>query len=400
MAASRDATQDQSIEYPLLGGLNQRASNAALPPPDFDLVHGLYMAEAGSLKRLPGVTTINHANEAAVLQIAQMNDGTGSIVVQYDDGSEKLFTLAEIFGRAGDTSDLTLEPGEEIIGTTEDSFPQALIVHEEAQGTHGGAIGSALNTWYNWKLTGNPVNESTIVSTFNNSAASPNPNTFILQSGTYRVEAYCTVNVNYSVLNSDLRVCTISVATPAEVTSKAHGLSADDAFVFILFSGASMPSPVAASTLYYVLGAGITANTFRFSATLGGAAVNTTAAGNGTILLRTQPKDAGVVAVLYNESDAAVLGVFQNAALQDVNQSYGGNPNFPQSRQNNLAMQTAFALSGSAFVSLKVAASSSSGSAWSAAAYARGRSHGVTTSLGGAAVVNRYAAIKITKENA
>lgn len=358
------------------------------------------MAEAGSLKRLPGVTTINHANEAAVLQIAQMNDGTGSIVVQYDDGSEKLFTLAEIFGRAGDTSDLTLEPGEEIIGTTEDSFPQALIVHEEAQGTHGGAIGSALNTWYNWKLTGNPVNESTIVSTFNNSAASPNPNTFILQSGTYRVEAYCTVNVNYSVLNSDLRVCTITVASPAVVSNTGHGLTTGDAIFFSLPFQGTLPTPLVADTTYYVIAAGLTADAFQISATFGGSAINTTAAGNAAIVLRTRPKDAGVVAILYNESDAAVLGVFQNAALQDSNLSYGDNPNFPQSRQNNLVMQTAFALSGSAFVSLKVAASSSSGSAWSAAAYARGRSHGVTTSLGGAAVVNRYAAIKITKENA
>ncbi len=393
-----DAKDDNQIEFARVGGLNERPSNASLPPPDFGLVHGLYMSEEGSLTRLAAIEYINRASSETVLQIRQLDDGTGSIVAQYADGTERIFTLAEIFGRTGDESDLTISG--DVIGITEDGFPQALIVHEEAQGTDGGAIGSNLNAWYRWKLTGNPTNESTIVTTFNDyTAGGGNENTFILGAGTYRIEAYAVINAAYNALNTDLRTCTITVGTPAVVTNIAHGLSAGDSIQFVTATGATLPTGLSINTVYFVLLASITADTFRVSATIGGAAINTTVAGNGAIYLWPQPKSANAVAVLYDESNAAVVGVFTPAVLRSSNPPLGGNPNFPQSRQSNLCCMTAFEAVGSAFYSIKVAAASASGSQWNAAVYARGRSHGVTATLNGSSASNRYLAIKITMQN-
>jgi hypothetical protein len=59
-------------------------------------------------------------------------------------------------------------------------------------------------------------------------------------------------------------------------TSTAHGLSANDV---VRFAATALPTGLAANTDYYVIAAGLTANAFEVSATLGGAAVNITSAG-------------------------------------------------------------------------------------------------------------------------
>lgn len=77
---------------------------------------------------------------------------------------------------------------------------------------------------------------------------------------------------------------TISIASPAVVTRTGHGLVVGQQFQFttvgVLPTGASINTP------YFVIAAGFGANSFQFSTTSGGAAVNTsgTQAGNHTIL--------------------------------------------------------------------------------------------------------------------
>lgn len=73
---------------------------------------------------------------------------------------------------------------------------------------------------------------------------------------------------------------TITNASPAVVTWTAHGLVANTAVVFST-SGA-LPTGLMAGTIYYVISAGLGASTFRVSATIGGAAINTSSAGSGT----------------------------------------------------------------------------------------------------------------------
>lgn len=74
--------------------------------------------------------------------------------------------------------------------------------------------------------------------------------------------------------------CTIPVASPVTITSSGHGLSVNQRVTFT--TSGTLPTGLSLSTSYYVLAAGLTATTFRVSATVGGAAINTTGAGVGS----------------------------------------------------------------------------------------------------------------------
>lgn len=73
---------------------------------------------------------------------------------------------------------------------------------------------------------------------------------------------------------------TVTIATPGVVTWTAHGLSAN-APVSFETTGA-LPTGLTEGTIYYVVGASITADTFQVSATSGGAAINTSGSQSGT----------------------------------------------------------------------------------------------------------------------
>lgn len=72
---------------------------------------------------------------------------------------------------------------------------------------------------------------------------------------------------------------TISIATPGVVTLNAHGRSADDLVKFT--TTGALPSPLLPNTPYYVLAAGLTANTFPLGTIPGGGAIPTTGAQSG-----------------------------------------------------------------------------------------------------------------------
>ncbi|WP_303763822.1 hypothetical protein [Sphingobium yanoikuyae] len=82
----------------------------------------------------------------------------------------------------------------------------------------------------------------------------------------------------------------ISVASPAVITwPGGHGLEAGSPVVFTPGSG-TLPTGLTAGTVYYVLPTGLTAKTFQVSATPGGSAIATTAAGTATsITAAAQP---------------------------------------------------------------------------------------------------------------
>ena len=73
---------------------------------------------------------------------------------------------------------------------------------------------------------------------------------------------------------------TVTIATPAVVTWTAHGFSAGQAVTFK--TTGALPTGITAGTVYYVISAGLAADTFRFSTTAGGAAVNTSGSQSGT----------------------------------------------------------------------------------------------------------------------
>jgi len=76
---------------------------------------------------------------------------------------------------------------------------------------------------------------------------------------------------------------TVTSGSPAVINWTAHGLTAGTPVVFYASFGATLPTGMSANTLYYVLAAGLTANTFEFSTSVGGSAVNTTGSLTGTL---------------------------------------------------------------------------------------------------------------------
>jgi len=73
---------------------------------------------------------------------------------------------------------------------------------------------------------------------------------------------------------------TISIASPAVVSFTNHGMAVGEDFVF--GTTGALPTGITEGTRYYVIAAGFGANSFQFSTTLGGAAVNTSGTQSGT----------------------------------------------------------------------------------------------------------------------
>jgi len=88
---------------------------------------------------------------------------------------------------------------------------------------------------------------------------------------------------------------TITVATPAILTSVAHGLADGDRV--LLSSTGSLPSPFTGSTPYYVIAAGLTADAFELSLTLAGTAINTGLTATSTCVISTNTGTGGTCTI-------------------------------------------------------------------------------------------------------
>ena len=88
---------------------------------------------------------------------------------------------------------------------------------------------------------------------------------------------------------------TISVAAPGVVTWNSHGLQAGQPVVFS--TTGALPTGLTAGTVYYVIAAGLTANSFSVAATPGGTGIATTGAGTGTHTVTAPP--AGYTDMFY-----------------------------------------------------------------------------------------------------
>ena len=72
----------------------------------------------------------------------------------------------------------------------------------------------------------------------------------------------------------------MTIASPAVVSKTGHGYSAGDKILFR--TTGALPTGVTAGQVYYVLAAGLGADVFSFSATDGGAAINSSGTQSGT----------------------------------------------------------------------------------------------------------------------
>jgi hypothetical protein len=86
--------------------------------------------------------------------------------------------------------------------------------------------------------------------------------------------------VIFSIL-PNLTSCTVTIASPGVVTKTAHGYLAGQPIKFTT-TNAALPTGITAGTTYYVISTGLAEDTFRFSTSVGGAAVNTSVTQSGT----------------------------------------------------------------------------------------------------------------------
>jgi len=113
-----------------------------------------------------------------------------------------------------------------------------------------------------------------------------NYNTFTLP-GTIIPEATTVDNIRASYLLKDsiingsyFATTTVTIASPGVFTSNNHGLNVGDIVIFN--TTGALPTGLAVNTVYYVTSTSLTTNTFTVSATLGGAAINTSGSQSGT----------------------------------------------------------------------------------------------------------------------
>lgn len=117
----------------------------------------------------------------------------------------------------------------------------------------------------------------------------------------------------FDAIVPSLGTFTVTIATPGVISLTAHGFIAGDAF-YVTTTGA-LPTGMTANTLYYVIAAGLATDSFQFSATSGGSAVNTYGSQSGTHTLRACPYGLGDGSTTFNlPKHAGRVGVGQGAA--------------------------------------------------------------------------------------
>jgi len=88
------------------------------------------------------------------------------------------------------------------------------------------------------------------------------------------------VSMSHEVLHPESRTITVTIASPGVVTLPAHGLISGDQIKFT--TTGALPTGITAGTIYFVISAGLATDSFQFSTTSGGSAVNTTGSQSGT----------------------------------------------------------------------------------------------------------------------
>ena len=83
----------------------------------------------------------------------------------------------------------------------------------------------------------------------------------------------------------EARTFTVTIATPGVFTLAGHGFTANAKIRFT--TTGALPTGLAVATTYFVIATGLTSNTYQVSATLGGAAINTTGTQSGVHTVRS-----------------------------------------------------------------------------------------------------------------
>lgn len=91
---------------------------------------------------------------------------------------------------------------------------------------------------------------------------------------------------------------TMTIASPGVITWTSHGMQAGDPVHF--GTTGALPTGITAGTVYFILAAGLTGNSFRIGATAGGAAINTSGSQSGIHTGYNAPWGAGNGSTTFN----------------------------------------------------------------------------------------------------
>lgn len=89
-----------------------------------------------------------------------------------------------------------------------------------------------------------------------------------------------TTLTGVTATNPNQATITMTIASPAVVSWTSHGFTAGNSVTFT--TTGALPTGVVAGTTYYIISAGLSANSFRISDTIGGSAINTSGSQSGT----------------------------------------------------------------------------------------------------------------------
>jgi hypothetical protein len=126
----------------------------------------------------------------------------------------------------------------------------------------------------------------------------------------------------FEVLCQDLGAPTFTIGSPEVVNLVGHTLQINEPFFFE--TTGTLPTGITDNTVYYVISAGYTANSFQFSTSVGGAAVNTTGSDSGTHKLRACPYGIPSATHFYlpDERGMYTRGAGANATYQTANGNF------------------------------------------------------------------------------
>lgn len=117
---------------------------------------------------------------------------------------------------------------------------------------------------------------------------------------------------------------TVTSASPGVVSWTAHGLVAGDQ---VFFGGTTVPTGVTAGLPYFVIATGLTADVFQFSATAGGAAINTSSTGTAVIAYAVKIIGTVVVAITAGTDGAtAAVSAFSSTIFPSLPVDNDGQP--------------------------------------------------------------------------
>ncbi len=137
-----------------------------------------------------------------------------------------------------------------------------------------------------------------------------------------------TIGISRQSYSSSVTIgtCTMTIASPCVVSFTSHGLTLNDSIQFT--TTWALPTGLLASTTYYVISAGLTANAFQIATTRWGTAINTTGSQSGVhTLYKTTP-------VAVNTLDPRVPTQAENDAL------VGNNTDVAVGTGNKMVTQT------------------------------------------------------------